>query len=358
MKRRKSPRNKHRSSQRSVRPATTTKNTNPVPPQHLENLPTTYQALIDYLTGQENFNLFELRLEAIIRIEQLTGRPLICYVSQTNNLDPKVPARIDHDDLVGFGDLVQGVDGSAIDVLIVSNGGIPEAAERIVRLLRGKFETVRFIVPAHAYSAATLICLSGNEILMDNLGTLGPIDPQIGGVPARTIIRAFENIEKRLKVEGPAALSAYLPLLKNYDLHTLEICKTAQDLSEELARTFLSRYMLNCPEQDPRVVKIVDDLSNFDKNKSHARSIDRGSAREMGIIVSDIESIDGLQPLVRSLYNQYELFFNKTGFYKLYENSRGINWGRQTQQVRFLVPEAPGGGPEPTPQPGPPQPSN
>lgn len=336
----------------------TTKKSNPVPPQHLESLPTTYQALIDYLTGQENFNLFELRLEAILRIEQLTGRPLICYVSQTNNLDPKVPAHIDHNDLVGFGDLVQGIDGSAVDVLIVSNGGIPEAAERIVRLLRGNFETVRFIVPAHAYSAATLICLSGNEILMDNLGTLGPIDPQIGGVPARTIIRAFENIEKRLKVEGPAALSAYLPLLKNYDLHTLEICKTAQDLSEELARTFLSRYMLKCPDQDPRVVKIVDDLSNFDKNKSHARSIDRGSAREMGIIVNDIESIDGLQPLVRSLFNQYELFFDKTGFYKLYENSRGINWGRQIQQVRFLVPEASGEGPVPTPQPGPPQPSN
>jgi hypothetical protein len=72
---------------------------------------------------------------------------------------------------------------------------------------------------------------------MDTVGTLGPIEPQINGIPARAILRAFETIQKRLHDEGPKGLTAYMPLLSKYDLHILEICKSAQELSEELAGT-------------------------------------------------------------------------------------------------------------------------
>ncbi|RLG44445.1 MAG: hypothetical protein DRN81_04580 [Thermoproteota archaeon] len=210
---------------------------------------------------------------------------------------------MDDSDLIGFGDLVQSVQGEAVDVFIVSNGGSVEASERIVRLLRERFKEVRFIIPANAYSAATLICFSGDEIIMDSLATLGPIDPQINGVPARAILRAFETIEKRLKEEGPRALTAYMPLLSKYDLHTLEICKSAQELSKELARNWLSTYMLKCAEDDPSIAKIVEFFSNYDMHKSHGRSIDRKKARELGLKVVYAEEIRGLAELVRSLYN-------------------------------------------------------
>lgn len=323
----------------------------------LDRIPVTYQALNDHFGKLGSANPFDLRKETFQRIENVTGRPLICYVTKTHNLPQGIPAYIDDSDLTGFGDLTQSVQGEAIDIFIVSNGGSAEAVERIVRLLRQRFKTLRFIVPANAYSAATLICFSGNEIIMDSLASLGPIDPQINGVPARAILRAFETVEKRLKDEGPRALTAYMPLISKYDLHILEICKSAQDLSEELARNWLSAYMFKCTEDNPLVTKIVDFFLSYDEHKSHARSIDRAKANEVGLTVTNLEQIEGLADLVRSLYNQYELWFDKTPFYKVFEDVRGINWGRQAQAVTIqLSPHlAPPGMPQPAPQPGPPE---
>lgn len=124
-------------------------------------------------------------------------------MTKTRHVAAGVPAYIDDSDLTGFSDLIHSIAGDALDVFIVSNGGSAEAAERIVRLLRGRFKSIRFLVPSNAYSAATLICFSGDEVVMGAVGTLGPIDPQINGVPARAILRAFENLEARLKTEGP-----------------------------------------------------------------------------------------------------------------------------------------------------------
>ena len=252
-------------------------------PAKLSKIPSTYQAITDYFAKFGQVNPFLLRNETFKRIENATGRPLICYVTKTHHVAAGVPAYIDDSDLTGFGDLIALVAGDALDVFIVSNGGSAEASERIVRLLRGRFTSIRFLVPSNAYSAATLICFSGDEIVMGSRGTLGPIDPQINGVPARAILRAFENLEGRLKVEGPRALTAYMPLISKYDLHMLEICKSAQELSEELARSWLSTYMLKCPADDASVTKIVDFFKSFDQHKSHGRSIDRERAREQGL---------------------------------------------------------------------------
>jgi hypothetical protein len=321
-------------------------------PSQLAQLPVTYQALNDYLMQFGQVNLFTLRAETFRRIELVTGRPLICYVAKTNNLAPGIPAYIDDDDLTGFSDMASAVQGDAVDVFLASNGGSPEATERIVRLLRDRFKNLRFIIASNAYSAATMMAFSGDEIVMDALGTLGPIDPQINGIPARAILRAFEEVEKRLKAEGPSALTAYMPLLSKYDLHTLEICKSAEELSKELARRWLGAYALKCDEQDERVKTVVEFFGNYDAHKSHGRSIDREKARELGLPVTYTEEAK-LSDLVRSLRNQYELFFDKSAFYKLFEDARGTSWGRVAQSVTFQVP-VPLGAPQPAPQPGPP----
>jgi len=319
-------------------------------PTSLKEIPCTYQDLTNFFAGFKEFNPYALRKETISRIENLTGRPLICYVTRIHNVPPNLPAYIDDSDLTGFSDLTQTTNGDSLDVFLVSNGGKPEPTERIVRLIRSKFKNVRFIVPGNAYSAATLLCFSGDEVLMDAQSTLGPVDPQINGIPARAILRAFESIEERLKVEGPKALTAYMPLLQKYDLHVLELCKSAQELSKELAGNWLSSYMLKCDDNSDEVEKIVSYFVNFDILKSHGRSIDRDKAREAGIKVVNIEDIPGLCDLTRSLFNQYILNFERTRFYKLFENAKGVAWGRliQSQTFEFQIP---------MPQPGPPAPS-
>ena len=317
-------------------------NTDPQPdPSELERIPVSYQELHDYFKSLKTVNPYLLRRETMKRIEEATGRPLICYATKTHNRQQNEPTFIDDGDLTGFQDLVNSVDGQQVDVFLISNGGSPESTERIVRLIRDKFESVRFVIPGNAFSAATLMCFAGDEILMDQAATLGPIDPQLNGVPARAIRRAIQELEKRLKQEGPGALTVYMPLIAKYDLHTLEICKSAQELSEELARCWLSTYMLKCDEDDERVKKAVKSFASYDVHKSHGRSIDRAKAAEFGLVVNNMETPELLAGLVRSLYNQYEIWFDKTTFFKMYENTKGINWGRQVQSVTVQMPVVP-----------------
>lgn len=69
----------------------------------------------------------------------------------------------------------------AIDLLIVSEGGDPTVAWRIVSLIREQVRSFNVLIPQAAYSAATLIALGADEIVMHPHGNLGPTDPQISG---------------------------------------------------------------------------------------------------------------------------------------------------------------------------------
>ena len=78
----------------------------PQNPSKTKEIPASYQGIHDYFAGLGNANPFTLRKETFRRIEQITGRPLICYVTKTHNLPQGVPAYIDDSDLTGFDDLM------------------------------------------------------------------------------------------------------------------------------------------------------------------------------------------------------------------------------------------------------------
>ena len=63
-------------------------------------------------------------------------------------------------------------------VLLETPGGYIETVERIVAVLRRHYDVVEFVIPNYAYSAGTVLALSGDEIYMDYYSVLGPIDPQ------------------------------------------------------------------------------------------------------------------------------------------------------------------------------------
>lgn len=304
----------------------------------IEHLPLGFGNIQEFAVKYKNFVPTELRVETIRRFEAITKRPLICYATQVDlvpgNAQSITP--IGNEDLEGFDNLIDSVleipsnseiDISKIDVLMVSNGGSPVAAERIVRLLRENFDEIRFIIPSNAYSAATMMALACDEILMTDVGTLGPIDPQINGIPARTILRGFEGLEERIKQEGPQALGAYIHLLGQYNLHLLEICRDAEALAKELAHTWLTDYMLK--DEREKVDDIVNFLVNYDEHKSHARSIGRTKAKELGLNITFLKRKEPLTKIVRSLQDQFSFFFKVSSFFKLYENGHGVSWGRQ-----------------------------
>lgn len=281
----------------------------------------TYQQISDFFKNQQ-INPFQIRKETIQKIETVIGMPLISYVSAPQ-------ASIEEDDITGFSDLIHSVQGESLGVFIISNGGSPSAAERIVKLIRSKFKKVIFYVAGNAYSAATMMCFSGNEIVMLSQGTLGPIDPQINGRPAYAIIKSFEEIQKKLKEDGPSAIAAYMPLIAKYDLTLLELCKNAQGLSEELAKEYLTEYMFANEECEGQISSIAEFFLKYEIHKTHGRSIDRETAIQKGLKIKKAEEVNDLADLLLSLHNQYKFFFDHTPFIKLFENSQGINWGLQ-----------------------------
>lgn len=84
-----------------------------------------------------------------------------------------------------------------IDLIIHTPGGLVLAAEQIARALKFHKGKVTVFVPHYAMSGGTLIALSADEIVMDENAVLGPLDPQIGGYPAVSIIKATELKEPK-----------------------------------------------------------------------------------------------------------------------------------------------------------------
>lgn len=75
-----------------------------------------------------------------------------------------------------------------IDLILHTPGGIVLAAMQIARALRAHPSKVTVHVPVYAMSGGTLLALAANEIVMDSFSVLGPIDPQIVGVPAASVV--------------------------------------------------------------------------------------------------------------------------------------------------------------------------
>ena len=59
-------------------------------------------------------------------------------------------------------------------VILTTNGGYIEVVHRIVDTLRQHYALVEFIVPNYAYSAGTVLVMSGDAIHMDYYSRLGP----------------------------------------------------------------------------------------------------------------------------------------------------------------------------------------
>jgi len=274
----------------------------------------------------------QFRKQTIKEITKITGRDLILYVADfKKNLPPQfgITNSITWEDKTCFADLVDGFDKREVDVFIHSPGGSAEATEFLVSLLREKFDSVRFIIPNMAKSAATMMALSGDEILMDDKSELGPIDPQIqingNFVPAQTVIDGFEEAKEIIKSSGPEILPAYLPLLNKYDLHILQICKNARELSERLVSNWLQTYMFS-GEKDARkkAANIAKKLSDHKEYLSHGRPIKIKDAQELGLKIRDLRTEEKLKDKIWSLYCVIELLLDRFPIIKLYENNKGV----------------------------------
>lgn len=66
-----------------------------------------------------------------------------------------------------------------LDLVINSGGGSIHAAYQVIELLRFHAKRIHACVPFYAKSAATLLCLGADRLVVDELTQLGPLDTQI-----------------------------------------------------------------------------------------------------------------------------------------------------------------------------------
>ena len=92
-----------------------------------------------------------------------------------------------------------------IDLVLHTPGGLVLAAMQIARAVEAHPAKVTVYVPVYAMSGGTLIALAADEIVLGEFSVLGPIDPQIAGLPggqhrqgARTPSRSREVFDLTL----------------------------------------------------------------------------------------------------------------------------------------------------------------
>ncbi|HJZ84258.1 MAG TPA: hypothetical protein VKN99_03765 [Polyangia bacterium] len=117
--------------------------------------------------------LFEKTQKIIAEIEDKTGRPFLTYWNSTRG-------SVCHNDVVGLYEMLRGRKRTKELVLFVkSGGGTGTAALRMVHLLRNHASHLIAAVPLECQSAATMLVLGANRILMGPLAYLTPIDTSI-----------------------------------------------------------------------------------------------------------------------------------------------------------------------------------
>lgn len=165
------------------------------------------------------------------------------------------------------------------DILLIlqSGGGKIEPAYLISKSLK-HFSKSRFVVavPRRAKSAATLICLGADEIHMGITSQLGPIDPQINGLPALGLVNALDTLAG-LASRFPDAskmLSSYLE--SKLDLGVLGYFNRVTESAVQYGERLLANKSL---PSGNTAQKVADHLVNH--YKDHGFVIDISEATEL-----------------------------------------------------------------------------
>ncbi|MEZ0344024.1 MAG: ATP-dependent Clp protease proteolytic subunit [Caldimicrobium sp.] len=107
-----------------------------------------------------------------------------------------------------------------IDIILHTPGGLVLASLQIALAIKKHPAKVTAFVPHYAMSGGTLIALACDEIVMDEHAVLGPVDPQIEGYPAASILRLtkkkpLEKIEDKTLILADIAEMALKQMKEN-----------------------------------------------------------------------------------------------------------------------------------------------
>ncbi len=315
-----------------------------------------WKSILDEIVSLERPDAFDIvRRQKMKAVQEITERPLIVYAVDFITPNPLKSQFVGNlmsislADKDGFDEVTRNLQkDSKIDILLHSPGGSAEATESIVALLRDRFSHIRFIIPNVAKSAATMLAMSGEQLVMDERSELGPTDPQMvltqeGRVivaPAQAIKDQFETAQKEINAD-PQKLPSWIPILGWFGPALLAECDNHLALAKELVSKWLKRYMFaGDPRAKEKAERIAEYLADHNKFRSHGRRVGMDDLQALGANILDLRTEPVLHDAIRDLYTAISLTLANTGAYKIVENSNGealigmlnINVQQQPQQ--------------------------
>jgi hypothetical protein len=203
-----------------------------------------------------------------------------------------------------------------LDLFLYSRGGSVDAPWPIICLLREYCDSLGVLIPFRAHSAATLVALGCDEIVMTPQAELGPIDPaqnrvtpQEGGTPVQEEIRVEDVmsyvgfIRDKAGLGDQAAIASSIGILaeKLSPWVVGSIYRTHSHIRVVARKLLASRA---APTDEQRLGLIIESLA--EKTYSHGHAVGRKEAKELGLPVVAAADDPELDALLWSLLEGYE----------------------------------------------------
>lgn len=275
-------------------------------------------------------------------LHEHTKRNVIAYYSGWLS-KRSIDSEINDEDKNGFMTTIHRLDRSlGLDLILHTPGGGIAATQSIVNYLQKMFgRNIRAIVPQIAMSAGTIIACCCKEILMGKQSNLGPIDPQMRGIPAHGVVQEFERAMKEVK-EDASKIVIWQQIIGQYRPAFLGQCENAIIWSNNFVEQQLADGMF-AETTDPKrkAKKTTKALSDYPKNKTHDRHFDAVECENMGLVVKHLEDDSALQDLVLTVHHCYMHLMMNTLAYKIIENHNGAALAKNIPQPSPQSPTPP-----------------
>ena len=259
------------------------------------------------------------RRDIIKKIEQLRGSKVITYA--TSDRQGPVRAAVAMDIIPIISSQLRRIGKQEkIDLVLYSAGGDTMVPWRLVSMIREYCDKFSVIIPYKAHSAATMISLGADEIVMSDMSELSPIDPSTANVfnPVDP-----QNPQSRIPISVEEVMS-YFDLAKNKfgiksdeeltkifnkfvestpSIHPLALgnVNRTHNLIKILAKRLLKSHKESMKEDE--VEKVIEFLT--EKLYSHQYYIGRKEAKEDLGIKSVVFADKELSDLMTEIYEEY-----------------------------------------------------
>lgn len=263
------------------------------------------------------------RIHLIKKIEQIRGSSVICFLT---SLRPGVPSQIADDSVRVFFDhlaLLPARPVEKLDIFLCSNGGSGTVPWRLVSLFREFAKAFNVLIPYRAYSAASLIALGADEIIMHPFAELGPIDPTVSNEfnPVETStgrrlgisvedVKAYVNfIKSTVGITHEDELIKAIEILAQ-QVHPLALGNVERFISQSrmIARKILETHINKIDKHT--IDEIVENMAS--KLYFHGHPINRREAKDDLKLKVNLDLSAELETAIWDLYKDYETEFQNT----------------------------------------------